>query len=141
MRPTRRRDVTKKKELSPQKEFARSLRALAKFYEEHPEFRVPADVRVYLFPEKEELAAITRALAPCEKQSLGGNWFILQRRFGKKLYIEANWTRSDVCERVVVGTKEIVEKVPVSFETQTKTVEVVEWRCPQTLLGREVASD
>lgn len=46
--------------------------------------------------------------------------------------------RDEVCERVVVGTREVTEKVPdpsvdVPLVEVTKTVEDVEWRCAPVL--------
>jgi hypothetical protein len=41
--------------------------------------------------------------------------------------------REEVCERVVTGTREIEEDVPVAFEKVTKTVEDVEWVCKPLL--------
>lgn len=61
--------------------------------------------------------------------------------------LEAFATREQVCERVVVGTKEITEEVPdpealaaVPKVERTRTEEIVEWRC-QPLLAPSEAVD
>ncbi len=47
--------------------------------------------------------------------------------------------REQVCRKVIKGTKEVTNKVPVEFEMVTTTVEDVEWVC-EPLLAAEVAS-
>lgn len=58
------------------------------------------------------------------------------------IYVQAYTNRAEVCERVVVGTREVVEEVKdpdalaaVPTITQTRTEDVVEWVCKPLLAG------
>jgi hypothetical protein len=60
--------------------------------------------------------------------------------------IQAYGTRAQVCERVVVGTREVEEEIPdpealaaVPKVTVKKTVEDIEWVCSPLLAGAEPA--
>ena len=106
------------------KEFADGLRAMADWYEAHPEVPPP------LYPEflhasvetKEEAVTIAEALKPCAKQYNGG-LFELHRLFGP-IRLKFLFWREVVCERHVVGVKDVPEAtVPAHAE------EIVEWDC------------
>lgn len=70
-----------------------------------------------------------------------GQFFAITVEFGwLQLYVYA--TRSEVCERVVTGTREVVEEIPdpealatVPTTQVTRTEEIVEWRCGPLLGG------
>ncbi len=52
--------------------------------------------------------------------------------------------REEVCERVVVGARQVTETIPdpsVTVPTVeiTKTVEDVEWRCTSILAGQDAS--
>jgi hypothetical protein len=93
---------------------------------------------------REMLAAFARAGAKAgirvEKSYDGGQWANLDLFFGPiKLHMYG--ARDEVCERVVVGTREVTEEVPdpdalaaIPTVTVTRTVEDVEWRC-NSILG------
>ena len=104
-------------------EYARGLRAIADWYEAHPDMPVPhtEDVGVYGVKETlEEAARIAEALKPCRKE-WEKEFFKLVRDFGP-LRLKFVFRRSAVC------TARRVERI----------VEVVEWDCPDSLLaGRE----
>ncbi len=112
------------------------------WFRAHPDIPLPyafTDAyRIYSWDSKEEAAKLARAFGSCEKVA-DDDAFRLQKRIGGAI-IEGYFTRSSVCERVVVGTKDVeVDEVdPVALAALPKTkvkrqVEVVEWRCPELL--------
>ena len=106
------------------KEFADGLRAIADWYEAHPEVAPPA------FPEilhasvesKDEAVTIAAALKPCAKR-YSDTLMELERTFGP-IRLRFLFWREAVCERRVVGVKDVPERtVPAHTE------EIVEWDC------------
>lgn len=91
--------------------------------------------------QKAVLAACARAIpGKVTKKVLSADQslFNLTGRLPGGIVIKVLADRDDVCERVVVGTREVTEQVPdpsieVPTITVTKTVEDVEWRCSPVL--------
>lgn len=122
-------------------DFTDSLRNLADLYDAHPELPEPACWPMNVFVKsKEELAKVARSLGYCKKQVLD-DWYSLNKTLGiepdYKYCIEFNISRALACERVVIGTRTVEEQVPVAYETRTRKEEIVEWRCPDSLLATE----
>lgn len=76
----------------------------------------------------------------------GSEWFVAQLKWGR-VGLEVNARREQVCERVVVDTREITEEVPdpealaaVPTVTVTRTEEVVEWQCRPLLAAEAVTA-
>lgn len=87
-------------------------------------------------------------------KAYGGRWdkettdsnFELRREFANDLRMYLMLARTEVCTRVVVGTKEVPEKVIEAQEARVipaHTEEIVEWHCPPSLseLVREKAKE
>lgn len=113
--------------------FAAGLRALAAWYDAHPEAPVPFDATFHIgaddtLAEARRLAAM---LAPCDKVYTD-SYFKLERDFGG-VGLSFIFFRSTVCERRVVGTK-LVPAVPAQPE---RTEEIVEWSCDPIFADRE----
>lgn len=117
---------------------------LIKWLKDNPEIPVPSEfsgtLHIFEWNSKDEAAQMAKAMGTCEK-SYDDSLFRLVKSFGS-LKLEGVFTRQSVCERVVVGSKEIEseEADPVAVAALPrvkvkKTVEIVEWRCPETLLG------
>jgi hypothetical protein len=126
--------------LSIHAEFARDLRAIADFIEAHPELHLPLLQRIDIFEaDPKSLPKYAAAFGKAAKDVLGDNLFILRRTFGT-IKLEANWTRDRVCERVVVGQREIPDQIipakPEEFIPGHKE-DVYEWRCPESILSRK----
>lgn len=114
-----------------------SLRALADFYEQRPEFPLPVISNLNAFPQESELAAIARRVGKAAKRVAGGgSYFTISKSFGA-ITLDFNWTRDQVCERVVVGRETVEEKVPVHTTYETRKVErdKVEWHCPKSVIN------
>lgn len=142
--------------MTSREEFVQGMRQLADTLEANPELPLPygmeiarvsppGDMDPDVKPEyiKRRLAQLARLLpGKVDKQvsDIMSN-FQLVTHFGPIQYlIEAR--REYVCEQVTVGQRtETVEEVDreaydqLPKKTVEKTVDVVEWRCPDTLLG------
>lgn len=110
-------------------EYIEGIRAMADFFELHPEL-VPSggSVTVNLFPKS--LAEVARGgYGKLEKREKG-KWFCLARNFSPSVAVEWNQPREEVCKRIKVGTT-IVPAQPAVPEHE---VDVFEWHCPPSLL-------
>lgn len=135
--------------------FIDGLHQIADFLTEHPEVPLPymgpspgakvwgSSMPIYLVNDKgqrETLAEIARAMGRVEKHVDDGlGRFYVVRHFAG-IALVASAERSEVCERVVTGTREVTTQVrdpealaAVPLVTVTATVEDVEWVCTPLL--------
>jgi hypothetical protein len=123
--------------------FVDGLRQLATFIESTPGFPVPnAWGSVYLWGDgaKSQMASAARMLGNVDKTA-DDFYFGIERHFGP-ITLTVKASRTNVCERVVTGTKiETYDVLPegVQVTTATREVEIVEWVCPPSILA--LASD
>jgi hypothetical protein len=121
-------------------EIATGLRQLADLIEATPDIRVSYKTfSLWCVSDRETLAALARAAlrhgAKVEKD-IDDQWHNLVVKFGP-IEAKALAFRSEVCERVLVGTREVTEMVPdptvavpdVPLVEQTRTEEIYEWEC------------
>lgn len=117
------------------------LDELRAFLMQHPEIETPTwtggeRFLVYVFGADdgviETMARYARLLSPCEKSDDAG-YFNLVKRFGE-VELHVYTMREKVCERRVVGTREVERPVMEQVGTETVTEEVVEWECRPLLL-------
>lgn len=142
-------------------DYIAGLRALADLLEQHDELPLPthgseSPLAWWIWPHavedpKATLATLVRLIPGAKSKSVGegsaGNsWFTVTAQL-HGLTIDINTYRNQVCNRVVIGTREVTEEVPdpdavaaVPTVTVTKTVEDVEWVCEPLLADREAAS-
>jgi hypothetical protein len=83
-----------------------------------------------------ELARIARAMSPCEKE-YSASLLQIRHHVGPDVMVEVFTSRSDACERRVVGTRTVERQVvvqPAVTRTETVEEEVVEWDCKPLLL-------
>lgn len=128
-------------------EFAKSLRLIAEFYDEHPDFPAPLsqNITIPLWGKdaKEKLASAARALAPCRKKVSNGIYptFDLERAFGG-LTLNVYTQRENVCEKVVVGEAlvpaHVIPAQPAREATPEQVIEervepIYEWHCSSLL--------
>jgi len=123
------------------------FRAYFDWLEAHPETRIPSFICSHQSVEAEELADTARAFGGKWIKGTNGHDFELTRKWGTEgttiehtLYAP----REKVCERVVVGTEERVIEGPdpeavaaLPKIKRVETVELTEWRCPESLLSPE----
>jgi len=108
------------------------VRTLIDWLEAHPEITIPYDFEngfmLSSVNTRDELIAVAREFKECEKV-FSNDSFYLHKRFGQaSLY--AFTSRTEVCERVVVGSEEVAERV-----IPAHVRDVVEWRCAEPLLN------
>lgn len=113
---------------------------VASWLKEHVDVPLPAfeTLSIYQWDSKEEATKLAKTFGTCEK-SADESFFRLTKSFGTVI-LQGVFSRAGVCERVVVGTKEIEteEADPVAVAAIPKVkvkkqVEVVEWKCPDLL--------
>ncbi len=122
------------------------MRRVCDFLESNADFQLPYEfahgddgLGVYI-DGKSSFAAHVRLLGSGQK-TVDESLFRFARDFGG-IKIELRESRSAICERIVVGTKEVeteeADPIAVSQIPKVKvkkTVDIVEWRCPDNLLG------
>jgi hypothetical protein len=121
------------------KELIDGLRAVAYFYESHPEVYddgTRVSIGNYVFENEKQIFADTaKALGRCEKD-YSSDYFKISKDFSERVSLYFIAARETVCERVVVETRVVPEHViPAQAEqiVPEKTEEVVEWRCAPLL--------
>lgn len=106
-------------------------RSLLTWIESHPDVPLPQELEwsgltIVTLDTKDEAVALIKALGSCEKV-WNDDMFSIMKTFGA-LKLKAIFWRQQICERVVVGSEEVPEKViPASVR------ELVEWRCEPLL--------
>ncbi len=137
---------------SPRAEFLASLRLLIDWLQAHPDVPQPYHLlgdKLYIYVYGEDpravLARIARAMGNADKD-VDEARFELRRRFGA-ITLVASARRDEVCERVVVGTREVTRRAPdphalaaLPVVTVTEIVEDVQWVCPPSLLNPDAPS-
>jgi len=121
----------------PNRELIDGLRAMADWLEDHPQ-DPNGSVTLNLFPnDRDALLKAIQGVGRVEKQAID-KWYYLRKRFSSHVTIEWNQSRESVCERVVVGTKTIAAEPEKIIPAKPERVEeVVEWRCPESILRSE----
>jgi hypothetical protein len=118
--------------------FADSLREFANFWESNTDLQLPSRATFNIWPATRSVGKIARMFGKSKKVTMGDSLFYLRRDFGEYIRLEANWSRDQVCERVVVGQETVTEPVMAQVSTQTVTRDKVEWRCPKVLEPQEL---
>jgi len=118
------------------KEYADNLRLIANFYDAHPGLPLPYNFeRINLSGVygRTGLASVARIFGDCEKEAKNGFYYV-KKRIGAVTLTAYDW-QANVCERVVVGTRLVRKELPTAFETKEEMEEIVEWKCPDSLLN------
>lgn len=123
------------------------MRKLLDILEENPHVKMPYafdSLSIYFFNGEDNVKEMTET-----RRLIGGKWDkepsgeyfnLVGRCGGVKVTLVSS--RKDVCQRVVVGSREVYEDVPdpdlvakVPLKRVSRTVEDVEWICPETLVS------
>jgi hypothetical protein len=102
------------------------LRELADWLDQNPDIPYPgyAGQQFTVFAHtKQELAELARQVGGRFEKQVTDNWVMLRRTFGPHCY-EICIARQQVCERRVVGTREVPEVVIPAHKA-----EIIEWEC------------
>src|SRR6266498_647782 len=137
---------------SPRAEFLASLRLLIDWLQAHPDVPQPYHLlgdKLYIYVYGEDpravLARIARATGNAHKDVDDARFE--PRRPSGAITLVASARRDEVCERVVVGTREVTRRAPdphalaaLPMVTVTEIVEDVQWVCPPSLLNPDAPS-
>lgn len=123
------------------------LRAAADFFEANPDAPIAYSIDLgYHCSDRDEFVAAVRALGSARKD-FNSTFAQAGRRFGGGVEVRYQAYRDQVCERVVVGTKQVEVEEPdpevvaaLPKVKRTETVEEVEWRCEPLLAPVEQAA-
>jgi len=122
------------------RQFIEGLRAVAQFYEEHPEAwydGIHLTLSMYLWGRKarETLARTARSFGQCSKHYDDTN-VTISKRFSEQVTLSVFASRARVCSRVILGTRILPARTlpasPEIYLPQT-TEEIVAWRCDPLL--------
>lgn len=127
-------------------DYTAGLRALADLLDQHPEVPLPysgtKQSPLLIVPhenQRQVLADVARAFPGTVRKDVRDGYFDLYASV-EGLHVQVIAYRSEVCERVVIGTREVTREVldpealaAVSRVTVTETVEDVEWICSPLL--------
>lgn len=143
--------------------YTRGLREIADWLDANPEIQLPyldstisgkdqPTLNILLGwwsgkDQREQMATIGRAMGKFDKYARpDGDRFAISRVFGS-IALTVTADRDEVCERIVVGTREVTEEVPdpeavaaLPKVSVTKVVEDVRWEC-RSILADEPNSD
>jgi len=103
--------------------FVKGLRELAAFLEAHPTLPLPVAPSLNAFVyTKEAMAAIARTPGVRWEKHAAGDFFALRVNFSGEHYYDVNVSRSEVCRKVITGTR----FVPAQ---EARQEEITEWVC------------
>lgn len=87
------------------------LRKLAEFFEQNPDFPATEMVMaIYNYDTKEEAAQVAKVLGSSKKEYSDYS-FTLVKEFSPYVKMRVVFSRGNICQRVVIGQKEIPEQI------------------------------
>lgn len=105
-------------------------RAILDWLETHPEIALPSEVEYGLsisaMDGKDDALKLVRAFGTCDKR-FAGDTLVISKKFGSTI-LKAILFRNQVCERVVISTEVVPEKIEPEHVR-----EIVEWKCDPIL--------
>lgn len=116
-------------------------RDIADFVEEHPDWPIDTEGTADWWPltiwcvDLEDVKAKRREIGGRWEKGADGPTFQLKGRIGSA-HVILQTSRDKVCERIVVGTETKVVPDPDAPKVEIE-VDVVEWVCPDSLLGKD----
>lgn len=128
--------------MSKRQEFIDGLRAVADFYENHPEAHydeMGLNISMYAFTDDPKAAVVTtaKAMGKCEKEYCE-EYFTIRKEFSGAVSLSVFAKRSKVCQAVKVGERVIPEHiVPATTEIviPERTEDIIKWQCEPLLAG------
>jgi len=119
--------------------FIASLRAVADFYETHETVHLPnlTALNVFEYHTRADLASLLPELGSVVKTyPVRFDLLYVDKPFGD-IILRFIFTKSAVCRRVVVGTREVPTKTIPEQVFPAHTEDIVEWDCSAPLMGEE----
>jgi hypothetical protein len=120
--------------------FIAGLREVADFYEERPGLKFPTWAGFFVNAyTKTEMQKIARQIGSAKKSvETPCDSFRLSKTFASGIELIFDTSRSLVCRRLVVGTKDVPEMPVPAREQQVipaHAEEIIEWQCDESLLA------
>ncbi len=115
-----------------QTEYVKGLQAVTDLLEANPQ--IPAPLMTILgvwISDKDEFLSALKGTGHWMKRSSNGV-FTLRQEFGP-IKLDLSISQKYICERIVTGTRTVPERPAVPEHEE----EIVEWKCPQSLLRDE----
>lgn len=120
---------------------AEILRSLADIYEAYPDLDWPdfwswsKEIHIYLSKDPK---AVLRTIGSFEKKYQGDS-FEARKPLGDQTLV-LKTRRAAVCEKIVVGIREVPETVEPSYYTAERVIpahteEIIEWKCDDPILA------
>ena len=125
------------------RQYAKSLRLIADFFEEHEDIALPHDAdqfNYYSANSREDAARLTKALGGKTEKQYDGEMFRLRHNFGS-IQFDAVFYRRQVCRAVVVGQRVIKEQVPATYTEVERVVDDVKWVCDDPIMEAGASDD
>jgi hypothetical protein len=128
--------------LEKRQNFVQGLRDLADLFERESELPLPTSkISIDIWPSHidsetpvvEQFAKYARLLAPVTKETVGGDYFILRRKFGDFVRIDVTSAREKVCTKRVVRVEHVEAELRPAELIPAHDREIVEWDCPKLL--------
>ena len=120
-------------------QFVADVRAVADFFEQHPEVPLPfmpVDFDIYGVDDPAELATIVRACGNIVKSTAPEhNLLRLKHKVGEFCQIGVISPLNTVCRRVVTGTRVVPSQTLPALTLPERTEEIVEWECGSIFEG------
>jgi len=125
--------------------FCAAMRAVADFFEKHPE--IPTPEIPYLIKcnmEAESLRAMAAVSSIHKEKEYSGDSFYLRAEIPYTadgitgtIRVSFHGERAKVCKRKVVGTRDVPEEYVPGYTRAKHTEEIVEWECEPLLAPTE----
>lgn len=123
--------------------FSEGLRSLADLLEAHPAHRRSFDEYRHLIcvDTREQLAQVVRDLGGFwVKDEDPGDYFGVTRNLGGGVSVYVYVARSVVCEAVKTGTRTVLRPALDAPMVEVEE-DIIEWRCPDSLLAEKVGAE
>jgi len=114
----------------------RGMREMINFLEVNEDVPMPYFGTFSAFPGDDEVAGLARAMKPVTKE-FGSYYFTLRKTFSEGVKLDMSWSRDEVCQRIVIGTKEVEREVIPERVIEAHTEDIVEWACPDAILSED----
>ena len=112
------------------------IREMINFLEVNEDVPLPHFGMFIAFPADDQVSEMARALKPVTKE-FGNYYFTLDKKFSENVTLSMHWSRENVCERIVIGTKDIEREVIPERVVEAHTEDIVEWACPDAILSTD----
>ena len=113
----------------------RDMRLMLDYLEAVPEIPLPYFGTFTSYcDETHDIGEMARLMKPVEKVN-STYYFSLQRKFGTTT-LDVSFEHEQVCEKIIVSTEVIPARLVEAY-----TKEVIEWKCPESLLDNEDAAE